>query len=354
VIPTFGCRNDNRIIAEHQAKFFNEVFFPYLKKNNIQTVIQLGDLVDRRKYINYHTLHNMKQNLFSPLQTEDGFIEFHGFPGNHDIAQKESVKINSLDQLFSVPGIPSQQHIFWYQEPQTIKIGGIDILVLPWICEENQAKAFEQIKKTKAKICLGHLEIIGFDMYGGTIAETGLNQSIFSKFDLVISGHFHSAQRKGNILYTGTPYEMAWSDWNDPKGFWILDTETLDIEMIPNPYTLHSKIFYNDLRPDFKKWINQPFTDVKDKFVKIIVEQRNNVKTFNKFVEKIEMKGALSVHIVELPLNMKIAEDSKLENIQQVDMFDIIVSVVKQNNVPNQDRVVELMKELYDEATHTS
>ena len=28
----FGARNDNAVIAEHQRKFYDEVFFPYLKE----------------------------------------------------------------------------------------------------------------------------------------------------------------------------------------------------------------------------------------------------------------------------------------------------------------------------------
>ena len=49
----FGARNDSNIFDEYFYKFYDNVFFPYLKENNIKTLIHLGDIVDRRKYINY-------------------------------------------------------------------------------------------------------------------------------------------------------------------------------------------------------------------------------------------------------------------------------------------------------------
>ena len=47
-----GARNDSQNFAKHFYQFYKEVFFPYIDENNIDTVIHLGDIVDRRKYIN--------------------------------------------------------------------------------------------------------------------------------------------------------------------------------------------------------------------------------------------------------------------------------------------------------------
>ena len=47
----FGARNDSLIFDDYFHKFYDEVFFPYLKEHNIKTLIHLGDIVDRRKYI---------------------------------------------------------------------------------------------------------------------------------------------------------------------------------------------------------------------------------------------------------------------------------------------------------------
>ena len=49
----FGARNDSLIFDDFFHKFYNEIFFPYLKEHNIKTLIHLGDVVDRRKFINF-------------------------------------------------------------------------------------------------------------------------------------------------------------------------------------------------------------------------------------------------------------------------------------------------------------
>ena len=40
---------------------------------------------------------------------------------------------------------------------------------------------------------------------------------------------------------------MTWSDYNNQKGFHVFDTETRELEFIPNPYTIFAKIKYDDM-----------------------------------------------------------------------------------------------------------
>ena len=49
----FGARNDSKKIHDHFERFYSEVFFPTLRDRNIDTVIDLGDTFDRRKYISH-------------------------------------------------------------------------------------------------------------------------------------------------------------------------------------------------------------------------------------------------------------------------------------------------------------
>ena len=52
----FGVRNDSKAFHAYYEKFYTEQFFPYLEEHGITTVLQLGDLFDRRKYINFLSL----------------------------------------------------------------------------------------------------------------------------------------------------------------------------------------------------------------------------------------------------------------------------------------------------------
>ena len=49
----FGVRNDSQAFQNYQLDFFDNQFFPYMQDNNIKNLIHLGDVVDRRKYINF-------------------------------------------------------------------------------------------------------------------------------------------------------------------------------------------------------------------------------------------------------------------------------------------------------------
>ena len=63
----FGCRNDSPAFMEYQNRFYNELFFPYLKEHNINTLVHLGDVVDRRKFINHNTAHNFKKVFWDKI-----------------------------------------------------------------------------------------------------------------------------------------------------------------------------------------------------------------------------------------------------------------------------------------------
>ena len=54
----FGARTGSTIIIDHQRTFYNEVFFPYLDQNNIDTVIILGDTFDTRKFTNNYVIEH--------------------------------------------------------------------------------------------------------------------------------------------------------------------------------------------------------------------------------------------------------------------------------------------------------
>jgi DNA repair exonuclease SbcCD nuclease subunit len=89
----FGARNDLKLFHEFFAKFYVETFVKHLVDNNIKTLFQLGDLFDRRKYINFFTLSECKKYFFDQLR--DNGITLYTLVGNHDIYWRESLSVNS-------------------------------------------------------------------------------------------------------------------------------------------------------------------------------------------------------------------------------------------------------------------
>ena len=59
----WGARNDSKIFADYFSRFYDNVFFPYIDEHDIKTCIHLGDVVDRRKYINFKTANDLRENF---------------------------------------------------------------------------------------------------------------------------------------------------------------------------------------------------------------------------------------------------------------------------------------------------
>ena len=51
----FGARGDSLEFHNYFKRFYDEIFFPYLLENRINIIFQLGDLFDRRKFINFNS-----------------------------------------------------------------------------------------------------------------------------------------------------------------------------------------------------------------------------------------------------------------------------------------------------------
>jgi len=259
----FGCRNDNPAFIKFQNKFYDEQFFPFIQRNNIKCLIHLGDVVDRRKFINHNTAHNFKKVFWNRLDDMD--IETHIIIGNHDTYYKNTNEVNAMQNL------NISKNTMVYTHATDVEFDGLKILFIPWICDDNYAETIRTIGNSTATIAMGHLEISGFEMHNGHMNEQGLEKAMFKRFEKVMSGHFHKKSDDGQIYYLGTQYEMTWSDYMCPKGFHIFDTATRELSRVENPNRMFKKIVYND------KETNYDTIDIKEydhTFVKLFISNK--------------------------------------------------------------------------------
>ena len=94
----FGVKNDSPIFLEAYLSYFEQQVFPYLLKHNIKTVIHMGDVLDRRKYINFNTLYNVRRRFTEWFVKND--IIVHCVIGNHDCYWKNTNEVNSVFDIF--------------------------------------------------------------------------------------------------------------------------------------------------------------------------------------------------------------------------------------------------------------
>jgi hypothetical protein len=152
----------------------------------------------------------------------------------------------------------------------------------------------------------------------------------------------------GNIHYLGAAGEHIWSDYNDPRGFHIFDSELRSLDFIPNPYTMHSKLFYNDAVQDGSSKIDPG--RIKDKIVKLIVRSRVDSERYNDYVIQVEKAQPLELSIVEDHLNLDKINDEVLVS-DTKDTLTIIRDYVSQtNNVVDHVALDGLIVDLYKEA----
>ena len=339
----FGARNDNLNFNEYFYQFYEGVFFPYLQQNNIKTCIHLGDCFDRRKYVSYRTAKDFRERFIIPFNTLG--IDLHMLVGNHDIYYKNISDVNSLTELIGT----KHNNIHIYEDATEVDFDGLPILLMPWITQANELYAEGMIDETKADICLGHLEINGFQMNKNVIiSQGGKDKEFFRKFDTVMSGHFHHKSDDGQIYYLGTPYEIYWNDWEDPKGFHIYDTETRELERIVNPYSIYEKIYYDDTKENY---LEHDTSKYANKYVKLIVVNKKDLYQFDQFLDKMYTADAYDIKIVEdfSDLDASSVSDDIVENTE--DTVTLLNKYIDDLSIDlSKDRLKNQMKSLYTEA----
>ena len=337
----FGCRNDSPAFIEYQNKFYNEVFFPYIRENNIKTLIHLGDVVDRRKFINHNTAHNFKNNFWNRL--EEYNIDTHIIIGNHDTYYKNTNEVNAMQNL----DISKDAKV--YTRTTEVDFDGLPILFIPWICDDNQTDSVQKINDTQATIAMGHLEVKGFEMHNGHFNDHGQDKAMFKRFEKVMSGHFHKKSDDGQIYYLGTQYEMTWSDYGCPKGFHIFDTETRDLTRVSNPDTIFKKLIYNDKETNYDAI---DLSDYDKSFVKVYISNRTDVEMYERLMDKFY--NSINVHAVDVieeptDIGASVKEDI-LE--QGEDTLTFLGNYIDQvDSKLDKQKLKQFAKELYMEAS---
>lgn len=335
----FGARNDSIAFLDFFQKFYDNTFFPTIIAEEITTVLILGDTFDRRKYVNFYALDRAKKMFFDKL--EELGINVYMLAGNHDTYFKNTNNVNSPDLL-----LREYNNINVIDSPQTIQIDDTKICMMPWICPDNYTQSIDHMKSTTAEICMGHFEIAGFAMYRGMESHEGLGKDIFNKFDLVFSGHYHHRNGDGHIHYLGNPYELTWQDYADTRGFHLFDTSTRRLDFQANPYTMFSRIEYDDKE---KEPIELDALDLKDLFVKLVVTNKTDYYKFDKFIQKLYNKGCHEIKIIE---NMSEFEDGDIsEDINLEDTVSVLSNYIDSVSTDvDKDQVKTFMKSLYTEA----
>jgi len=330
----YGCRKGSKHLHDYFQKFYDDVFFPTIEAEKIDTIVHMGDAFDSRKSIDYQSLEWAKRVVFDRLKNYD----VHMIIGNHDCYYKNTNNVNSPELL-----LQTYDNIKTYSEVTEVILDKLKVLFIPWINAENYENTIECIKNTSSLCAMGHLELNGFRAHRGHIMEDGMDSKLFDKFTKVFSGHYHTRSDNGKIFYLGNPYEMFWNDVNDARGFTIFDTDTLTHIPVNNPYKLFYNVYYEDTN---YKLFNA--TEYKNKIVKVIVRKKSKPKDFEKFIDKIYSSGVQDLKIVE---NFNIQESEDFEVSEDENTLSILNRYIDESEFDlNKNIIKNIFQDLYAQA----
>lgn len=343
----YGTRSDNSVFYPYFQKNFDDAISS-IKEKNVSAIIHLGDVFDRRKYINYVTAERCRKDFLEPFndlcQSLD--IPFHILAGNHDEYYRNTHKPNSLREIIGT----RYSHIHIHDTSTHINIENMDLLLMPWITDSNREESMDLLNRTTARYCFGHFDIIGFELHRGLLSDHGFDSSFFSKFDGVYTGHYHRKQSSRNIHYIGAAHEFTWSDYGCPRGFSFLDLSTSDLTFHQNKRTIFEGFVYDDVNNISTIQNTKDFSRFTDKYVKVVVLKRENPYIFDTFTDSILKASPIDLTIVEdSSLFSDTMEDEIVDQAQ--DTPTILSSYIDGLQLPlDSNKMKKLMHTIYAEA----
>ena len=275
-----GCISDIHLGVHQNSQTWHKIALDFaewfdreLRLRGIKDIIIAGDIFHNRHEIGVNTIH-CAQKFFNILSN----YNIIAITGNHDCYYKDKSDINSVSIL------DGYKNIEVHQELSTYRINN----KLFSFCPSGE-------KAEDIPVCdvlVGHFEIVNFKMNGFKVCDTGLDSgTLVDKAKLVISGHFHTRDHRHypndrSIIYLGSPYELDFGDRDYAKGFTILDTDDLSLELIENNVTpKHKKLKISDLL-DGKISLDNISSELSNNFVSLCVDRNVNEQVLGLMLSK--------------------------------------------------------------------
>lgn len=336
-----GVRGGDINFLEFQIAWL-KYFCEQCKALGITQVYQVGDFFDVRKNTDNRVVHKLLHEII-PMFREAG-LKMTVLVGNHDIFYRDSNEI-STPMLFLHTFAPDVFEV----HDRLATVG--DFLLMPWLDRRNMEELADVLRHTKAKYALGHLEMEGFPMYKGSVAEHGLEHGIFKQFKHVWTGHYHTVSSQSNMTYVGSPYHLTWSDVVDgvKRGFWVFDSETGKAELVENDeaMTLFAVMEY-DPAADYKEGSLDAY---KGNILKVIVKEKKNERHFKKFMGVLTSLSLINYNIIDQTITVQAEEITVDEKTLQLDTLSVMNQVIDQTDtIADPVAVKALASEIYIEA----
>ena len=312
-----GLYNDSDVWLNVVIDLFHDIR-QTCHREKIDKIIHLGDFFHNRKSINTKT-QTAAQEIIDALYAFDLYI----IVGNHDTYYKNTIQPTSLRMFRKEPNVHIIQETMMFQD---------DIVLVPW---------GGQIQPTHYKYCMGHFAISGFHMNDSYVCKTGQDPSIFSQFQKVYSGHFHTPSTQGKITYLGSPFQQTFHDAGSTRGYYIFEEGNLDlVEFKKYPHFI--KMSTKDIESE----------KIDGNIIKLTFDKDYGTAENEKIIDKVMSKNPYQIHVDFSKISYEIEDEPNEELPDMIDhdkiIRDYVSKVEKPENIKTKT-LIDIMFKLAEE-----
>ena len=336
-----GIRNNSIEWASSQKDYLINQFCKEIDElgfnEETDILIQEGDWFHNRENTN-NRIWNDSLEVFSALSKK--FKRgIYIILGNHDVYYKDN---NSIHSLKGIEKIFQNVHVF--EKPEVLNINSThNILMLPWI--ESESKISNTVSKYigVADFIICHADIKDFKLNKWVKLHTGLESNILKNFTRVYSGHIHIHQDNGNVLYTGTPFELDRGDRGNPKGFHMLELSQKDNSPIFIETFKENMFSPRFLKVDAFDLLEMKLDQIKDIFhnnyvdIMMKVDKASSfpVTRFMEIIERFDYKKVEFFTYNPVIKDIDSTENQEaVEEIKEYDVYEIFLDMLEQRSYP--------------------
>ncbi len=243
-------------------------------KNNIKSILFLGDFFHSRTSLNVNTMNES----YAILKKLTKHFTVYLIIGNHDIFYKTKTDVHSLK------GFSDMENLELIDRTEEMSVNGKNFLLCPFHWE---------VPTKKYDAMFGHFEMAGAQMAGGLSEDKMHMRDLVKHAPIVFSGHYHIRKeynfKNGRVLTVGNPFQQDWGDYKNEKGLYIVDTKTLEYDFIKNDISPeHIKVYWSNLPEDL--------AFVNGHYIKLVIDKKFKFDEVNAFIIKLRTSGAKNVN----------------------------------------------------------
>ena len=333
----FGAKKDSPEFQQSILRFIDWTI-NLANEKNVTHCVQMGDFFDSRNSVNVNTV-NCAIDGAKKLSDAFGKENFFILMGNHDLFHLHRLDVSSLAML----------------EPYATIVNDLacivddSILAAPWIVDEEMWGLVVEGSK-EFKYLFGHLELNGFLVNDRYAMEHGYSHKELKGYKRVITGHYHSPQKKDNVQYVGTPYPITMSDANEEHGVWMFTPDDGKLEFIE--YT-GSRAISISLEQYLENGVEDGLDEYDPATTDIRIEFPDDLEdeTLLESVRKeLEDQGFREVKIKYRGNKAKEIMEQDVDEIEAVDNIDALVLSYIEKSSPVSGVNKEKLKELYEKS----